>query len=385
MDIVQTTLTYEKFLQKNIHLLKDGLALKHTKMSESRFAFLRATYYRWAQLFPTFLADLNNAPRIVAIGDMHLENFGTYRDRKERLVWGVNDFDELDVLPYTNDLVRLATSVIIAIREERLALKPKAACRAILKGYRDRMKRGIRMPFILDSKKNRLLKKWEHNAKRNSESWWKEIIALPTIDIGSLPRSVIELLEKVGISDPRDTIFHRRIGGTGSLAHRKIIAIGSGNMDEMRKSLRRDKHAAAFELKELGPAATEWVDGGNKNIKWKKREMDYIYNLRLDDPSLQIKGSWLVRRIAPDCTRIELTRLPTKRAEKHLLYCAGAEVANIHLANLKADKSILCDLRRRRKSQEDWLSISSETMAAIINKDWKEWKRYYSTTIKNNS
>lgn len=377
MDIVQTTLAYEKFLQKNINLMKDELALKHTKMSESRFAFLRATYYRWAQLFPTVLADLNNAPRIVAIGDIHLENFGTYRDRKDQLVWGVNDFDELDTLPYTNDLVRLATSAIIAIQEERIALKRKAACRAILKGYRDGMKRGKRMPFIVGSNKNRLLKKWERNAKKSSRSWWKEITILPRVDVSTLSRPAIELLEKVGISEPRRMILHRRIGGTGSLAHKKIIAVESCNMDELRKLPRKDKNAAAFELKELGPAATEWIGGNaNKNINWKKNKMDYIYNLRLDDPSLQIKGSWLIRRIAPDCTRIELTKLPTKRAEKHLLYCAGAEMANIHLANPKADKSILRDLRKRRKSRKDWLYVASKTMAAIINKDWKEWKRY---------
>jgi hypothetical protein len=374
MDIVQTTLAYEKFIQKNIHLLKDDLALKHTKMSESRFAFLRATYYRWVQLFPTVLSDLNDAPRIVAIGDLHIENFGTYRDRKERLVWGVNDFDELAILPYTNDLARVATSATIAIQEERLALKPKAAYRAILDGYRDRIKKGRRLPFILGDKKNAFLRKWERDAKRNSESWWREITSLPTINIDTLPRPAIALLEKVGISEPQCAALHRRIAGLGSLAHRRIVAINSCKMDEKRDLAKKDKYAA-FELKELGPAATDWIDGGN--INWKKRELDYIYNLRLDDPFFHIEGSWLVRRIAPDCTRIELTRLPTKRLEKHLLYCAGAETANIHLANPKAAKSILRDLRKRHSDQEDWLSDASKAMAAIVNNDWKDWKSYY--------
>ena len=378
MDIIQTTFAYEKFIQKNIRLLKDELALKHAKMSESRFAFLRATYYRWAQLFPIVLSNLNNAPRIVAIGDLHLENFGTYRDKEKRLVWGVNDFDELDSLPYTNDLTRLATSATIAIQEDRLALKRKAACQAILKGYKDRIEKGKREMFILGNKKNHFLRKWERNAKKNSESWWREIMFLPNVKIETLSRSAIILLEKVGVSGSQCAILHRRVGGVGSLAHQKIIALNARKLNEKRKSAKKDRYAVAFELKELGPAATEWIGvTNNRNIKWKKRELDYIYNLRLDDPFLHIEDSWIIRRIAPDCTRIELTKLPTKRAERHLLYCAGAEAANIHLANPKAAKSILRDLRNRKRDQGDWLSDASKTMAAIINKDWKNWKSHY--------
>lgn len=374
MDIVQTTLAYEKFLQKNIPLLKDDLALKHAKMSESRFAFLRATYYRWAQLFPSVLSNLNNAPKIVSIGDLHLENFGTYRDRNERLVWGVNDFDELSNLPYTNDLTRLATSATIAIQEGRLELKPKAACRSILKGYKDRIKSGKRLPFVLGNKDHRFLRKWERDAKRNSESWWREIASLPTISFDALPQSAIALLEKVGIAEPQGVDLRRRTAGLGSLAHRRIVAINFRKMDEKRK-LPWSSEAVAFELKELGPAATDWIGGGG-TTNWKKHELDYIYDLGPGDPSLHVEGSWLIRRIAPDCTRIELTRLPTKREEKHLLYCTGAETANIHLANPKAAKSILPDLRKHRGGQEDWLWDASKAMAAIVDNEWKDWKRY---------
>jgi uncharacterized protein (DUF2252 family) len=41
-----------------------------------------------------------------------------------RLVWGVNDFDEACRLPYTNDLVRLATSVTMASHANSIALSP---------------------------------------------------------------------------------------------------------------------------------------------------------------------------------------------------------------------------------------------------------------------
>ena len=51
---------------------------------------------------------------MLAVGDIHLENFGTWRDADGRLVWGVNDFDEAAEMPYALDLIRLATSALVA-------------------------------------------------------------------------------------------------------------------------------------------------------------------------------------------------------------------------------------------------------------------------------
>ena len=79
-------------------------------MAQDALSFLCATFYRWAQLFPALCAKLARAPKVLGIGDLHVENYGTWRDAEGRLVWGINDFDEACPLPYTNDLVRLATS-----------------------------------------------------------------------------------------------------------------------------------------------------------------------------------------------------------------------------------------------------------------------------------
>jgi hypothetical protein len=51
--------------------------------------------------------ELADAPKVLAVGDIHLENFGTWRDADGRLVWGVNDYDEAADMPYTLDLLRL--------------------------------------------------------------------------------------------------------------------------------------------------------------------------------------------------------------------------------------------------------------------------------------
>jgi hypothetical protein len=115
MNIVKATHRFETWLGGHTTLVKPDLSLKHQRMAEAVFPFLRATFYRWMQIWPEICPDLAKAPRVLAVGDLHVENFGTWRDIEGRLVWGVNDFDEAAVLPYTIDLVRLAASALFAI------------------------------------------------------------------------------------------------------------------------------------------------------------------------------------------------------------------------------------------------------------------------------
>src|SRR6476620_11725901 len=110
MNIVQATHQYERWLAQHTTLVRPDLVLKHASMKRDAFSFLRATFYRWTQVWEDVCADLCGAPEVLAIGDLHVENFGTWRDDEGRLVWGLNDFDEAFPLPYTNDLVRLAVS-----------------------------------------------------------------------------------------------------------------------------------------------------------------------------------------------------------------------------------------------------------------------------------
>src|SRR5580693_2961608 len=142
MNIVKATSQYENWMRHHIRIVEPDLRFKHEQMAAAVFPFFRATFYRWVQVWPEVCADLDRAPHILSVGDLHVENFGTWRDSDGRLVWGVNDFDEACLYPYTMDLVRLTTSALLATRENRLTMKPKESSAAILEGYRQGMKDG---------------------------------------------------------------------------------------------------------------------------------------------------------------------------------------------------------------------------------------------------
>src|SRR5256885_4651208 len=146
--IGECTKRYETWLAAHIPLIPGDLRLKHAQMTASLFSFLRATYYRWAEVWPQVCSDLTSAPEVLSVGDLHVENFGTWRDSDGRLIWGVNDFDEASWLPYTHDLVRLVASANIAIDADHIALDRKDACSAVLAGYQKGLEAGGR-PFVL--------------------------------------------------------------------------------------------------------------------------------------------------------------------------------------------------------------------------------------------
>ena len=125
--IVAATADLERWKAQQIPIVRSDLVLKHRMMADAVFPFLRSTFYRWAQLWPIVCPELARAPQVLAVGDLHVENFGTWRDLEGRLIWGVNDFDEAWPASYAADLVRLLVSAYYAIGEQKLLVTRSAA------------------------------------------------------------------------------------------------------------------------------------------------------------------------------------------------------------------------------------------------------------------
>jgi len=72
MDVGESTRGYETWLARVVPVVRADLELKHRLMAADPFSFLRATFYRWAQLWPEVCRDLAEAPAVLAVGDLHL-------------------------------------------------------------------------------------------------------------------------------------------------------------------------------------------------------------------------------------------------------------------------------------------------------------------------
>jgi uncharacterized protein (DUF2252 family) len=74
-SIFEATRQYERWLRLCMPIVESALREKHNEMRDDVFSFLRATYYRWTQLFPVVCADLSHGPAILAVGDLHVGRF----------------------------------------------------------------------------------------------------------------------------------------------------------------------------------------------------------------------------------------------------------------------------------------------------------------------
>ena len=356
MDIVKATRGYERWLGGHIRLLPADIQKKHQAMAEDVFPFLRATFYRWMQLWPEVCPDEARAPRVLAVGDLHVENFGTWRDIEGRLVWGINDFDEAYELPYTIDLVRLAASTHIAIRESRLSIAAKDACDAILTGYKNSLEKGG-LPYIL-AEDHDWLRHMVTGALRDPVQFWKKVDALPTLK-GSVPKSARRAIERMFPEPDLDYRIAHRIAGLGSLGRERYVAIANCRGGQI-----------AREAKALAPSACVWAAGDK--ISARLRYQDVLdRSVRDIDPFVRLRGRWIVRRLAPYCSRIELASMPTERDESKLLRAMGFETANVHLGTPNAIKSILRDLGKR---PDGWLHEAATAMVKAISTDWRKWR-----------
>jgi uncharacterized protein (DUF2252 family) len=359
MKIKRATKEYEDWLGTQLKIVQADMKQKHKNMAASPFIFLRATFYRWAQLWPKICHDLTDAPVVLAVGDLHIENFGTWRDTEGRLIWGVNDFDEAYPLPYTNDLVRLAASAKLAIEEEHLSISFKDACQAILDGYAKGLSKDGK-PFVL-GEEHMTLRKMAYGVLRDPVHFWERMDdQVGKADRPSVPDEAVSALEKLLPARAGKYDLVTRRAGEGSLGRQRFVALTVWHGGRI-----------ARETKALAPSAWRWAnpDSGRGG---KIYYADILRQaVRCADPFVAVHGSWVVRRLAPDCSRIDLATLPAERDERLLLTAMGFEIANIHLGSEGAAKAIQQDLKKR---QSKWLYLSAKEMTAATLKDWKAWR-----------
>jgi hypothetical protein len=355
MNIVKATRQFEEWLGHRTGLVKKDLRLKHVSMKAAVFPFLRATYYRWAQIWPKVCPDLAKAPHVLAVGDLHVENFGTWRDVEGRLIWGINDFDEAHPMSYANDLVRLAVSAHLASEAGHLALKEKDICDSILEGYRESLLKGG-LPFVL-GENNEWLRQIAESDLRDPVHFWAKIDALPTVK-HEVPISAIDAIDHLMPARQLPYRLTCRVAGLGSLGHARYVAIA-------------DWHGArvAREAKALVSSACYWAkdDSGPSEILY---QTIISRAVRCLDPFVQLRGRWIVRRLSPHCSRIELATLRAPGKELRLLRAMGWETANIHLGTRTARRPIL---KHMQKQKSQWLHRATDDMLKAVREDWKTW------------
>lgn len=356
-------------MRKRTDVSKKLLKKKHRKMADGPFPFLRATFYRWVEQWPAVcpqLAKRDDDVMMVA-GDLHVENFGVWRDSRERLVWGINDFDEACELPFTSDLVRLATSAMLAAEAARIDVAPKRVCALLLEGYRAGVRAGG-VPILVNKGRHpALVTLTEHTEEDPAKFWQKKLDQAdnPVVSARELPDG-LEAMFRASFAPHADLVFRtqKSPGGLGSLGRRRYTAV------QQTKSRVHD----AREAKALVPSALYWSLKQNQMLSQTGTLLQHA--IRIPDPHFQVHDFWLLRRLAPDAAKIEM---PEDNSDKRLvlapelLRLMGRETANIHLGSRSPIRMAesLAQLDRSR----EWFPAATERMTAVTRADYALWTK----------
>jgi hypothetical protein len=349
---------YEKWLGGYCRLDRKALAAKDGRMAESAFAFLRGSFFRWPHHLRVIDPAVLRAPTVLCVADIHLENYGTWRDDEGRLVWGINDFDEAAELPFTSDLVRLAASALLeGERQTKPMLSGRAAVDAIAAGYQDGLS-GRPRPFVLED---------QYPALRNlaivrgkaAVREWERIRAGGEIAAGSLDRSLHDLLLTCLPSGSDGVRLYRRQAGLGSLGRPRVVAVATwyGGL-------------VAREAKAAVPSAAAMPKTGIANPLADYRRIEAL-GYRARDPHLRLADRWIIRRLSPEARKIEIAEIEDVTDQHALLEAMGRELANIHRGTAGSAAQLRAFLGRLPKT---WLQRAAAATAEQVSEEFEAFR-----------
>ena len=118
---------------------------KYKRMSRDAFRFFRGTCHLFYEDLAqsSELPSLPDSPLAWICGDLHLENFGSYKADNHLVYFDLTDFDEGCLAPAVWEIARFVTSIVVAL--EGLAIEKKAieeACSIYLMAYAHTLKKG---------------------------------------------------------------------------------------------------------------------------------------------------------------------------------------------------------------------------------------------------
>jgi len=366
MDIVTSTELYEKrFLTRHTQIVQADLHKKYNDMASDPFLFFRATAYQRISRFPLVCPELFTLPKVLAVIDLHVDNYGTYRDHEGRLIWAINDFDEVFPYSFAVDLVHLAASAKLAIESGRLEIGFGKACRMILEGYCESLAGGGR-PFVLQEE-NQELRAMAVARLKDPVAFFDKLKA-QTTRMQTIPALADTALQTLLPHKEMSYKIFQRTAGEGSLGRQRFVALA-----ELTGGL------IVREVKAALPSCAYFAEGKFDGPLYYAQMLDNAVRAR--DPFLTVVDQFIARRLAPDCSRIELTSLPKDRDEALLLKSMGFDAGNHHLGSKEAIPAVQKALSSLK---DNWLRDTALAMQQDNLADFKVWRKHWKNKRRKN-
>lgn len=373
----------------------ERLAMKYRNMRNSPFVFLRGTCHLFYQRVERD-GIFKSAPLTWNCGDMHLENFGSYKGDNRLAYFDMNDFDEAALAPLTWELVRLLTSILVA--GETLSASPEesyALCETLVESYAQALacgkatwveretSHGI-IHRLLDDLRERqrpayldrrtVLKGRGKSRQRFIRIDGKKALAASPAQ----KKQVTRLINAYAKTRPNPEFFEvldiaRRIAGTGSLGVDRYAVLVQGKGSPDANYLLDLKNAMPSELARNCRIKQPKFETDAHRVVEIERRMQAVSMAFLTAVNMNGSG-YILRALQPAEDRISLDRHEHGMHELHKTMCTlGHILASAHLRSSGRDGSAIADELIDYGHKRKWrqrLLVAAQECAQRVQNDW---------------
>ncbi|MEP7103037.1 MAG: DUF2252 family protein [Burkholderiales bacterium] len=364
------------------------LKLKHAAMRASPFAFLRGTCH----LFYARMARggvHKAAPKVWVCGDLHLENFGSYKGDNRLAYFDINDFDESALAPATWDLVRFLASVQVGAAALKVGdRKAQRLCETFVEAYADALALGKAYWVERDTATGLVHELLEGLGQRDRASFIakrtrlkgnKHVLRVDGVkalaaDPGQRKR-VAAFMREFAKTQATPSFYELldvacRIAGTGSLGVERYVILVRGKGSPDRNYLLDLKVSAASSLTpRLKVTQPRFASQAARIVAAQRRlqavPMDFLHAVEFDGKPAVLRG------LQPSEDRVELDRAGgDMKALGPLLATMGQVLAWAQLRSAgqggSASVDALIDFGRRQQWRAPLLAASRECAAQVF-------------------
>ena len=370
---------------------------KYQAIRSSAFAFLRGTCHLFYERLPESRL-LEKAPVAWLCGDLHLQNFGSYKGDNRLVYFDLTDFDEACLGPCTLDLVRFTASVLVAaetlglsaIESRRLGLRFLDAYVAAIEASKARwIERDCATGLI-----GALLSALRHRKRRaflNKRTVLAGGRRKLRIDgehaLAASPqqrRSVVGLMRRFARSQSNPKFFRvldvaRRIAGTGSLGVERYVLLVQGKGSPDGNYLLDLKQVLPTSLRlRVKRKQPRWESEAHRVVALQRRiqavSMAFLTPVKLDGRPFVLRG------LQPGEDRVALTGGIEARELEELLADMGRLVAWGQLrssgrqGSASADELIAYWAKRGRVPR---MLALARACAKRVQSDWRAYCAAY--------
>lgn len=360
----------------------ERLALKYRKMASDALAFYRGTAHLFYEDWPGDSA-LRNAPLAWLCGDLHLENFGTYRADNRLIYFDCNDFDEGCLGPVTWDIVRLLVSIVIECAEREYRSKEtRALCLQVVQSYAAEFRGGKPRWTEPETSSGIIRELFDGLQFRTPQKFLNSRTELDrrrrriAVNNGKALPATVKDQEAVKNFFARETEFvcvdvARRIAGNGSLGIPRFVALVE---DKERNPFLLDLKLA------IHPAPLRY-HSEYPQPKWKNEaaRVTGSQSLFLAMPpaflqpvTFQRQG-WILRELLPSEDRVDVARASAPAFVGYAL-ALGAVTAWGHLRGSGRKGSAIGDELIAWRVPERRMVEFAQDYARRVERDWREFR-----------